>query len=309
MKAAPFVVGETEMKGELPSLFSSQTVTPWGVCWGGWGVRGGGPERVGPLPGPGASSEHILCATPLLGRFDDTASEGSLTATVAITTQSCSADLSEAWLPGQYEGKESSAYKIQCSQHGFQAEKRPKGEERMSLNGLRFPHATRRLSQAVPGCQLSGPQPVRPPMGCAGVSTHETCCPAIARDRSLPRPPAPPPPRRASLVGVSVTMVINMTSFFYTALARSRAPILINESIFRTTPRREGPLRSPNYRRGNLGKGGNVTEPASLPFTGSRESGDRDSVGLCHPPRDAGGAIRWFLRPLPAQSAGHSASS
>lgn len=102
-------------------------------------LRGQAPALVQELPVSTSSA-----ATPLLERFDDTA-------TGAITTQSWSADLREAWLPGQYEGKESSAYKIQCCQRGFQAEKQPKGEERMSLNGLRFPHATRRLSQAVPG--------------------------------------------------------------------------------------------------------------------------------------------------------------
>lgn len=53
--------------------------------------------------------------------------------------------------------------------------------------------------------------------------------------------------------------------------------VLINESIFTTAPRRQGPLLSPNYRRGNLGNGGNVTAPVSLPSTGSQESGDLGS--------------------------------
>lgn len=66
MRAVPLVVGETEMKGELPPLFSSKTGTHWGGAVWESGVEAVVLRGQAPLPGPGVSWCVILCChTPL----------------------------------------------------------------------------------------------------------------------------------------------------------------------------------------------------------------------------------------------------
>lgn len=82
-----------------------------------------------------------------------------------------------------------------------------------------------------------------PPGASAGVSTHESYYLAISSAS------------RASLGGISVTLTINITTFFYRTVAGTVLSTLhlLMSLIFTTTARRQGPLLSANYREGNIG--------------------------------------------------------